>query len=173
MPSHVTSSTSDSDILIVHDPVATLVRCDSHIFLCIGEVNAIKIDSDLYSSIALEDIIDNDKVMVSMRVFGVRPATAEDDSTMKNDWRSYQIPELTIHVPGKWIHPINPSLVSRSATVSQQFYLFQGLFLVALAASIFSHVTNLNVKMLVRLTANNIFPYREVSGASTYHILST
>ncbi len=179
-------STASGDLLIVHDPVATLVRCSEQIFLCIGEVNAIKVDSDLHSSIPVEDLADGDKVRyfattvircvfftdhwyynmkvtISIRVFGLRPAAAEDDPSLKNDWKSYQLPELTLQIPSKWIYPINPSLVPRSPT-TRQFYLFQGSFLVALAASIFSNVTNLNVKELVRVTATSEFPYREASG---------
>ncbi len=33
-----------AELLLVEDPVAALVICDDHVFLAIGQVNAIKVD---------------------------------------------------------------------------------------------------------------------------------
>jgi len=40
----MTSISDGSDVLIVSDPIATLLHCEKKFWLCIGEVNALRID---------------------------------------------------------------------------------------------------------------------------------
>jgi len=39
-------------------PIATLVRCESHLFLCIGEVNDITVDSQHTDLVEVEYLIE-------------------------------------------------------------------------------------------------------------------
>ena len=103
-----------------------------------------------------------------MQILGLRPATTADDPTLRCDWRSYRIKELTIHVPGKFIQPIDPQLVTHG--VGQIFYLVEGASLVGMAASILAELTANNIKELARIPPSDSFPYRESSGKYSFNI---
>lgn len=163
-PSSNDLSASNEPLVVIQDPVATLVRCQGHLLLCVGEINSIKINNDsFFTSIRLADLRELEKVTISIQVLGLRPSTSDDDSSLQSDWRSYRIKETTLEVPGKFIQPVNPQLVPRG--LGNMFYLFQGSFLVGLAATIFGQLTRKNVKELPSLPLTNDFPYREVNGA--------
>ncbi len=153
----------DQPLLLIQDPVATVVRCQGHLFLCIGEVNGIKINSDsTITAVPQSDLRELEKITISIQVLGLRPTTSDDDISLKNDWRSYRVKELTLHIPGQFIQPIDPQLVSRG--IGKMFYLFQGSVLVGLAATILGELTSKNVKELARITRTDDFPYLEQSG---------
>ncbi|KAF8970227.1 hypothetical protein BDZ97DRAFT_1652701, partial [Flammula alnicola] len=158
-----TPSSVSQPLLVIQDPVATVVRCQDHLFLCIGEVNGIKINSDsAITAVPQADLYELEKITVSIQVLGLRPSTSDDDISLQNDWRSYRIKELTLHVPGKYIQAMDPEFVSRG--IGQMFYLFQGTFLVGLAAMILGQLTSNNIKELARIPHTDNFPYREHTG---------
>lgn len=153
----------DKPLLVIQDPVATVVRCAGHLFLCIGEVNGIKIGSE--SSITVipqTDLREMEKVVISIQVLGLWPATSNDDSSLQNDWRTYQIKETTLHILGQFVQPIDPKLVSRG--FEQMFYLFEGSVLVGLAATILGQLISKNVKELGCIAKTDYFLYRETTG---------
>lgn len=156
--------------IIIQDPVATLVRCDGNIFLCLGEVNNIRVDSHSVPSISLQDVAEADsaKITLSISILGLRRATTEDTSSEKMDWRSYRLPtERTLHVPARFVLQVNPMTVSR--TLSNIFYLLEGGFLVSSAAIIFGSLTKADIKKLPQVpTGLNGFPYCEETGLLIY-----
>lgn len=155
---------SGQESLVIQDPVATIVRCDGHIFLCVGEVNGIKVDTNsLCSSISLTDLAKLDNVVVSIQLLGVRPSTSDDDPTLSLDWRSYRIKERTIQVSGRFIEALNPDIMPSNSS-SSTFYLFKGSSLVATAATLLGLVSNNNVKSIPEIPASLDFPYRERTG---------
>lgn len=156
---------SPNDIISIQDPVGTLVRCDSHILLCIGEVNNIRIDSQSVSSVSLVSIAesDPDKISISLSILGLRRATVEDDPSCQSDWRSYRLSfERTIHVSAKAVAPLDPIISAQG--VGKVFYLLEGKFLVTLAASIFGLLEKSDLKKLSIIAPSNGFPYVEPTG---------
>lgn len=162
--SYLTSETpKETAILAVQDPVTTIVRCQGQLFLCIGEVNGIKINNDsAISAVPQSDLAELEKITISIQVLGLRPSTSSDDPSMRYDWRSCRAKELTIHVPGKFIYPLDPQLVSRG--VGEMFYLFQGSSLVGMAASMLGQLLSKDIKDLSPVSASEYFPYRESTG---------
>lgn len=158
---------SSQDVLVIQDPVAALVRCEGHIFLCIGEVNGIKVDADTgYTSILHNDLAQQNGVTISVQLLGLRQSTTDDDPTRRMDWRSYRVKESTIQVPGQFIEPINPATVCVDPATT--FFLFQGSFLVATAETLLAAVTRVNIKSLPQVSSSLDFPYRE--RLSTFYI---
>lgn len=80
----------DSETLVISDPIATLVCIEGKIWLCLGEVNIIQIDSQSVSHVSF-DMLMEDIVMVLYQMLGLRPATLEDDPEGWHDWRTYMI----------------------------------------------------------------------------------
>lgn len=150
-------------LLVIQDLVTIIVHCEGHLFLCLGEVNAIKINSDSsMTAIPQAELYELNKITINIQVLGLRPSNSDNDATLQNDWCLYQVKKLTIHVPGRFIQPINPELVSRG--VGDMFYLLEGAFLVGLATSILGSLTRKNVKELPQISVSNSFPYREHTG---------
>lgn len=155
------------DVIVIQDPVGTLVRCEENIFLCIGEVNAIKIDSSMVSSVSLCEIAEADsaKITMSISLLGLRHATEEDDPSLSADWRSYRMSgERTIHIPAKTVLPVDPAITTHD--IRKVFYLLKGGFLVTLAASLFGSLGKEEVKKLPQVAINHEFPYCEETGMS-------
>ena len=70
--------------------------------------------------------------------------------------------EKSFTVPGRLVQPINPKISTTHATIP--WYLLQGTFLVALAASIFQELTVSSIKNIPKTTPNKEYPYRLASG---------
>lgn len=87
-----TSSGSPELILLILDPIMSLLHCEGHIWLCIGQVNAITVDSKP-AHVVEYNIRGDQKVSVSYQLLGLKPTTSQDDSTMKFDWRTSSIKE--------------------------------------------------------------------------------
>ncbi|KAF8176089.1 hypothetical protein BJ912DRAFT_1033585 [Pholiota molesta] len=151
------------DAILLSDPIATLILSENKIWLCIAEVNGLRIDGEPVPYLSL-DMLSEQTVTVSYQVLGLRPANSDDDPEGVHDWRTYRIQEQSFTVPGHLVQPVNP-LISNNHTLPQiPWYLFQGTVLVAMAASLHQHLTVTQLKSVPRLTPSPDFPYREASG---------
>ena len=148
------------EVLLVSDPVVTLVTSENKLWLCIGKVNSLKFDGQPVPYINL-DMLSEEAVTVSYQVLGLRPATVDEDPENIHDWRTYHMPdEKSFSVPGRLIQPVNPT----PSSIEMGWYLFQSTFLVVLAASIFQNLTVSNTKDVPKLAPTKEYPYREASG---------
>jgi hypothetical protein len=155
--------------LLISEPIATLVRCEKKVFLGIGEVNDIKIDSQSVEQLGL-DVLAENTVVISYQVLSLVPATVEDDAEMTNDWRSCSmLPPTTLSVPGRLIQVINPT-VSTGNSLRKPCYLFESSVLRAFGAALFDRLTVKDFKSLPKLTPTKDFPYREGSGTCHWHV---
>ncbi|KAF8056026.1 hypothetical protein FPV67DRAFT_686987 [Lyophyllum atratum] len=152
--------------LLLQEPIASLIRCEKKLFLCLGEVNDIKVDGQSFEHVGL-DILVEDTVRISYQVIGLVPATSADDASLDHDWRSCLMNrERTFSVPGRLIQPINPAV---SAHIGNKiFYLFKSGVLVALAASLFEQLALKHVKAIPTVSASRELPYREASGEACF-----
>lgn len=152
----------ESQILLISDCVAMLLFSEEKIWLCVGEVNDLKFDGQSVSYLNL-DMLAKHTVTVSYQVLGLRPATVDDDPDGQHDWQTYHIAnEYSFTVPGRLVQPINPKVSTTHTNLP--WYLFQGTFLVALAASMFQQTSIATLKSVPKVVPNKEYPYRESSG---------
>lgn len=159
---NVNESKSD---LIISDPVASLLRCEGHIWLCIGEVNGMKVDGKLVDCIDC-DLLMEPTVSVSYQIIGLKPSDSQDNPTLKFDWRTYPIKERTFTAPGRLIQPIDPNTSTPKSIKDPIFYLLDSCFLVALAASIFEVLKASDIKSILKIKIGSEYPYCEWLGMS-------
>jgi hypothetical protein len=134
----------DVPVLMISDPVATLLSCDNRAWLCIGEVNGLKVDGQ-YAEFIPHEILHEKTVAVSYQLLGLRPATLDDDPSSLSDWRSCRIKENSFTVPGQHVQPINPTISTQQP--HSTFYLLDSQFLVALAASLLEYLVRRTSKI--------------------------
>ncbi|KAJ7191493.1 hypothetical protein GGX14DRAFT_381107, partial [Mycena pura] len=149
--------------LMISDVVATLLRCEGRFFLCIGEVNAIHLESESMDSLGL-DVLPERTVTVSIQFLKVIPATTADDASNKHDWKSAGVLEQSLKIPGKFIQPLNPS--GSTQDIGRSCYLFESNALRILAASLFEQMTPQNQLLVATVTSTQFYPYRERGGKS-------
>ena len=155
---------SESD-LIISDPVASLLRCEGRIWLCIGEVNGMKVDGKPVDCIDC-DLLMEPTVSVSYQIIGLKPSDSQDDPTLKFDWRTYPIKERTFTAPGRLIQPIDPNTSTPKSIKDPIFYLLDSCFLVALAASIFEVLKASDIKSIPKIKIGSEYPHCERLGMS-------
>ncbi|KAF8159901.1 hypothetical protein B0H34DRAFT_843620 [Crassisporium funariophilum] len=156
------SQLDDPDQIIISDPIASLVRVNNEFWLCLGEVNELRIDGRAVDYISVE-MLAEETVTASYQMLGLRPATLDDDPEAKNDWRTCAVKERTFTVPGRLIQSINPTM--STTHLRMPFYLLQSTFLVALTASLYQSLTVSDLKNVPKFTQTKEYPYREASGA--------
>lgn len=164
MPSSATLTglTNDNmDILQLADPIASVLQCDSRLWLCIGEVNGLRVDGKAAASIEL-DVLHEKASQVSFQILGLRPATDSDDPDLKHDWRTYRMKERSFTVPGALISPLNPSLSTTHAEMP--WYLLSSTVLVAVAAMLTEGRTPEQLRHVPKIARSKAFPYCEKAG---------
>ncbi|KAF8967518.1 hypothetical protein BDZ97DRAFT_1903384 [Flammula alnicola] len=150
----------EAQMLVISDPVTTVLSSESKLWLCIGEVNSLKIDGQSVDYVGF-DMLAERTVSVSYQMLGLRPAITDDDPELKHDWRTYRMPERSFTVPGALIGPVNPTLSSSHTDVP--WYLFESSVLVALAASLTQELTVSQLKSIPKFGPTRDFPYLEAS----------
>lgn len=136
------SYNSDSNLLLIHDPIATLVWCDKRIWLVVGEVNGIRYDGEAVESLG-HNLLGESAAKISVQLNS--PAFRSLDFS------------------GKSIEALDPTVATRT---SRSFYLFQSPFLIATTALLLSRMSVVDLKSLPKVATTTEFPYRERSGRS-------
>ena len=169
---YTTKTTSVYDSVLDHDPalgrnvvqmdspIATLVRCETHLFLCIGEVNDITVDSR-HTDLVEVEYLTEPSVYISYQMLTLVPATTEDDPDLKNDWRWTGKRGSPLRVPGCLVQPINPSVSTKE--LGNPYYLFESSVLMATGSSILERLTEHAVSV-PSVKKSETFPYRETTG---------
>ena len=157
-----TASIQDEELVLeISDPIASVICVDSQVWLCIGEVNSLKLDGTSVDYISFE-MLQETTVIISYQVVGLRPSTSDDDPTQTRDWRTCTMQEQSFTVPGRLVQSINPTISTKD--IQDIFYLLESTVLVALAASIFQTLEDSDLKSIPKMAPTLEFPYREGSG---------
>ncbi|KAJ6541961.1 hypothetical protein B0H10DRAFT_2244898 [Mycena sp. CBHHK59/15] len=117
---------SDSPYLLVSEPIATLVRCEEKLFVCIGEVTDMRLDSKSNDQLSL-DVLQERNIAVHFHILQLIPATTEDDPDSKHDWRSTGVLRDVLISPGRLVLPVDPNLSTRvvgNPTISSKVAFF-------------------------------------------------
>jgi hypothetical protein len=154
---------NDSRLLLIHDPIATLVHTQDHLWLVLGEVNGIRYDGRLIDRVG-HGLLAEPSVKISFQVTGLRPTASDDGQGELFDWRTFITPGRTFEVPGKLIEALDPELSKGSM---KPFYLFKSGFLVATAALLAQRLAPPDLKQLPKMSATTDFPYRERGGKNS------
>jgi hypothetical protein len=154
----------DEPTLLVSDPIASIIFCEDRAWLCIGEVNGLKIDGDATDFVP-HTMLSENTVSISYQVLGLRPASSDDDPSQKHDWRTCRLSqEQTFTVPGRIIQSINPKLADINDVRVPGFYLLDSQVIAALASSLFELLSLADLKTIPKLAPMKDFPYRESAG---------
>ena len=155
------SHIDDTDHIIISDPISTLIRVENNFWLCLGEINGLRIDGQPVDYISFEMLAEG-TVSASYQMLGLRPATLAEDPDGRHDWRTYMMTEQSFTVPGHLIQSLNPTTSKTHLTIP--FYLLESTVLVALAASLFQSLTISDLKNVPKLAPTKEYPYRQGSG---------
>ncbi|KAK7001931.1 hypothetical protein R3P38DRAFT_3326830 [Favolaschia claudopus] len=147
------SSTGNSDItefdsafgaptILISEPIVTLVRSDDKLFVCVGEVTDIFVDSQSVEQITVDDLL-------------------EKATTI-----SFQILRANLSAPGRLVLPIDPPLSMRIPNTPR--YLFESSVLRAFGARLMDLNTPSSNKLIPKFAPTESFPYRESQGLACF-----
>lgn len=142
-------------------PIATLLKCEGRLFVCIGETNDIAFDSKSVDSLSL-DLLSEPSAFVSFQMLHLIPATVEDSTDLTHDWR-WSLSRGTSHrVQGRLIEPINPDICTQD--VGKPFYLFDSHSIRAIGTILLGRLTREDATNIPHVKRTISFPYREELG---------
>ncbi|KAF8161442.1 hypothetical protein B0H34DRAFT_673382 [Crassisporium funariophilum] len=155
----------DSQKIVMCDPITSLIRVENNFWLCLGEVNGLRVNGLPVDYISF-NMLAEETVSVSYQMLGLRPATLVDDPEGSNDWRTYMMKEHSYTVPGRLVQSIDPT--TSKTPLGMPFYLLQSTVLVALSASLFQGLAVSDLKNVPKLKPTQEYPYREASGSACF-----
>ncbi|KAE9404086.1 hypothetical protein BT96DRAFT_955688 [Gymnopus androsaceus JB14] len=158
---HIINNTPHSTFIMTTEPIATLLQCDNHLFLCIGEIKNIRWDSKPAEQLQLDCLLEK-LTSISFQLISIIPATSEDDSSLRKDWCSSSSLSYIFKVPGSLVLPINPKLSTQMKL--NPVYLFESSELIWLVSSLHEKVSRHDLKGVPSITCSNNFPYLDSSG---------
>jgi hypothetical protein len=152
---------TQSPVLLIHQPITTLVLCEQNLFLCIAEVTGLFLDSHSVDNIPISILPEK---ITQVLYQGVRlvPASYANDPKGENDWRSTNLFALSNKVPGTLVQPINPKVATHITCDS--FFLFQSSILMAIASNLQDHIVCGYHNAIPHVKSSLEFPYREQQG---------
>ncbi|VDC04056.1 unnamed protein product [Peniophora sp. CBMAI 1063] len=140
------------------------VADDGRLFLVLGEVNQIQINSKSVDHVPLS-LLPEKSVRISYQALGLVPITADDDPSLKYSWRATSL--LSIYgtaLPGALILPIDPEISTHSP--GNAFYVLDDETLISLAATLYEQVHPSHGRHISTISVQDGFPYREHTGTS-------
>ncbi|KAI0310772.1 hypothetical protein OF83DRAFT_830481 [Amylostereum chailletii] len=161
----VNPADDDEPVLGIGDPISSLLLCDGSLFLCIGEVTGLRLNSKAVDEVIVS-LLPEKTVQISYQVLCLIPSTSLDDATLKYDWRSTRLLPLAFTVPSVLAQPINPALATPET--SSPFYLFDTETLKAMVLSLRARATQVQLRSAPKMKARPDFPYREPSGMACF-----
>ncbi|KAH9003946.1 hypothetical protein EDB84DRAFT_1573194 [Lactarius hengduanensis] len=165
------SSEELGDILMVDNPIATLLSCEDNIFLCIGKVIGIHIGSKAVDHLRL-DVLLEDNIRITYQAYSLVCTIPSDDDpddnmhTGKYDWEAQSLLPMRFKVPGNLVQPINPALTMPPSHTPS--YLFETSTLIAFASTLRDRLSKPQLKFIPQTEQTDRFPYRERSGMACF-----
>ncbi|KAH9925086.1 hypothetical protein B0H21DRAFT_700940 [Amylocystis lapponica] len=174
--------TEDNHILTSEDPVVTLLRCNSHVFVAAGLVIDIRVSGASVSTIPI-DILREPNVRVRAQIMRITPlppvdqtaGTTEDVSvgTSSPDWiwtggfEHLPGPTPSREFEGRWLEPLNPGILQspRNGQEGTLTYTFDTSTLRATAALLYERIgAARELERLYNVPSSSTFPYRTADG---------
>ncbi|KAF8216255.1 hypothetical protein K438DRAFT_1901897 [Mycena galopus ATCC 62051] len=152
---------SEAAYLLVSEPIATLVRCEEKLFVCIGEVTDIRLDGKSLEKLDVDSLRER-KVTVRFQILCLLPATNEDSPEGKHDWRSGGSLRQVLSAPGHLVLSVDPAL--STCIPGKPYYLFESGVLRAFGAQLLDEVTLALNSHIPKCALTSNFPYHERTG---------
>ena len=93
-------------------PITTLLKCEGHLFVCVGETNDITFDSHHVDSLSM-DLLSEPSAFASFQILHLIPAMVDDSTDLKHNWK-WSLSRGTSHqVQGHLIEAINPDILTQ------------------------------------------------------------
>ncbi|KAF8229959.1 hypothetical protein L208DRAFT_1284116 [Tricholoma matsutake] len=126
-------SMSGANVVQMDSPIAILVHCSGSLFLCIGEVIDISVDSHHTDQVAM-DYLTEPSVFILYQMLFLISATSKDDAELRNDWCWAGKQGTLYHVTSSLVQSMNPSISTKQP--GNPFYQFKSSVLRAIGALI-------------------------------------
>lgn len=131
-----------TQLLLVHDPVATLIYSESRLWLAIGEVNGLWFSGK--------------------RIDRVAHSLLKEPEEGGCDWRTYTIPGVSYEVPGMCVEVLAPE--STLGADGKPHYVLESRALVATTSLLVQRLPPAALKSLPKRPVTLDYPYREHAG---------
>ncbi|KAF6747646.1 hypothetical protein DFP72DRAFT_821447 [Ephemerocybe angulata] len=155
---------SDTRLLLIHDPIATLIYSDSRLWLAVGEVNGIKFAGKVIDRLG-HNLLKEKAAKISFQLVGLRQVDFEDSRDGSEDWRTYMVPGTSYELPGKCIEILSPEF---SLSNGKSSYLLDTQALVATAAALVQRLSPSDLKAMPKRSSTLDYPYRERGGKACF-----
>ncbi|KAI3998038.1 hypothetical protein K525DRAFT_215108, partial [Schizophyllum commune Loenen D] len=152
-------------LIAVSHPIATLLKCDDHIFLAIAEITALKLHGKPIEHIPVV-MLREKSVELSYQLVGLKQTSVAEDPSLVHDWRSSHLLPTYQTVPGAVAHSIDPALATHAHTTP--YYLFDSQSLLALAFSLYEQTARTHSASIPTIKPSKDFPYRERHGQACF-----
>ncbi|KAG9124082.1 hypothetical protein FRC07_012920 [Ceratobasidium sp. 392] len=145
--------------LLLNDPAAILVQCQSHVFLAIVQISSIKHNNRLSGRIPI-DMLQEEGIHVGFQLLELTPIldpTVELASEHLDwSWSGNYLP-ITDKCLGRFVQPIDPVLSTKDP--HQVSFLFRSSELQAIAASLYAQLAPDDKRHLPTVSQSASFPY--------------
>ena len=145
----------------LNHPIASVLKCESRLFICIGEVNNLTLDSKHVDQILI-DVLLEPLAVVGFQLLYIVPADCDDDPSLQNDWRWSFRRGTSYQVPGRLVEPVNPSISIKEA--GRPCYLFESRILQSMGSLLLERLGREDVPRIPIVPQSSHFPYREANG---------
>lgn len=77
----------DTEKIVVPDPISTLICVENKFWLCLGEVNGLRVNGHPVNNISFE-MLPEESITISYQILGLQTATLADDLNRQHGWRT-------------------------------------------------------------------------------------
>ena len=153
---------SDKLMIKIDHPMASLLKCEGRLFVCIGEVNDIMSNSKHVNQIHVDRLLEPTS-FIGFQLLDLVPATINDDPSLKHDWKWSFQRGSSYRVPGQLVEPIDPGISLKE--LGKPFYLFESSTLRTIGAVLLERITRDDAPHVPVVQRSLRFPYCELNGS--------
>ncbi|KAF6751588.1 hypothetical protein DFP72DRAFT_1135958 [Ephemerocybe angulata] len=155
---------SDTRLLLIHDPIATLIYSDSRLWLAVGEVNGIKFAGKAIDRIG-HSLLKEKAAKISFQLVGLQQVSVDDARVGSDDWRTYKVPGTSYELPGRCVEILSPEF---SLSNGKSSYLLDTQSLAATASALVQRLSPSDLKAMPKRSPTLDYPYRERGGKACF-----
>ena len=100
-------SITETESILIQDPVAMILQCNRVPFLAIAQVNLIKVDGSIQTYVN-KDVLSESTVSIGIQVLSLRPGSVRLADGREGDWVWEKGYDASLTIPGKHLHQIKP-----------------------------------------------------------------
>ncbi|KAE9407848.1 hypothetical protein BT96DRAFT_850041, partial [Gymnopus androsaceus JB14] len=167
------SAVYGDQLLLLSEPVASILSCEGQLFLCIGDITGIQMGRTSVEQIDTDTLLE-EGVTVEFQLTHLEPATSDDDPSSENDWCSSYNSDLTpalFTVPGHLVQAVNPVISVPVNRAQKTSYLFESAVLVALAQELLHRLAAFDGSRTLKIPhikRSSHFPYLTTKGEAAF-----